>query len=132
MLFIFLDFFLKCVFSVYYNHFLFVFWKLKPCIIIWIMQGFPFPIITYQVITGNYSAFCICRKSCHIITYQVITGNYSQADRIPAECIIITYQVITGNYSQLHLPVRKQEIITYQVITGNYSQFLTIYLKIKL
>ena len=34
-----------------------------------------------------------------IITYQVITGNYSSAMR-PHFCgLIITYQVITGNYS---------------------------------
>ena len=121
MLFIFLDFFLKCVFSVYYNHFLFVFWKLKPCIIIWIMQGFPFPIITYQVITGNYSQY----KGWHllewIITYQVITGNYSLRKSRHRSYTIITYQVITGNYSKTKSTWRNYNIITYQVITGNYS-----------
>ena len=34
-------------------------------------------IITYQVITGNYSHSCSCSKHRIIITYQVITGNYS-------------------------------------------------------
>ena len=41
------------------------------------MQGFPFPIITYQVITGNYSFVIIQNILIHIITYQVITGNYN-------------------------------------------------------
>ena len=34
-------------------------------------------IITYQVITGNYSACTTFSLFCQIITYQVITGNYS-------------------------------------------------------
>ena len=42
------------------------------------MQGFPFPIITYQVITGNYSQTEEKRHMGMIITYQVITGNYSR------------------------------------------------------
>ena len=41
------------------------------------MQGFPFPIITYQVITGNYNAGVVVARSELIITYQVITGNYN-------------------------------------------------------
>ena len=41
------------------------------------MQGFPFPIITYQVITGNYSIYSKRKRRFRIITYQVITGNYS-------------------------------------------------------
>ena len=41
------------------------------------MQGFPFPIITYQVITGNYSVTSMNQTAAQIITYQVITGNYS-------------------------------------------------------
>ena len=41
------------------------------------MQGFPFPIITYQVITGNYSVTMGEVAEGTIITYQVITGNYS-------------------------------------------------------
>ena len=64
------------------------------------MQGFPFPIITYQVITGNYS-------------------EYEDGEECPD---IITYQVITGNYSYCSLPSRTGSIITYQVITGNYSR----------
>ena len=34
-------------------------------------------IITYQVITGNYSRLLLLLLSFRIITYQVITGNYS-------------------------------------------------------
>ena len=41
------------------------------------MQGLPFPIITYQVITGNYSQVIWESFIDDIITYQVITGNYS-------------------------------------------------------
>ena len=41
------------------------------------MQGLPFPIITYQVITGNYSQLGEAEYFLMIITYQVITGNYS-------------------------------------------------------
>ena len=37
----------------------------------------------------------------YIITYQVITGNYSRKQIGVVESLIITYQVITGNYSQL-------------------------------
>ena len=59
-----------------------------------------------------------------IITYQVITGNYSFPDLRLLLVQIITYQVITGNYSML-TPGRLQSvIITYQVITGNYSTFI--------
>ena len=35
----------------------------------------------------------------NIITYQVITGNYSVLVLLPKPHLIITYQVITGNYS---------------------------------
>ncbi len=34
-----------------------------------------------------------------IITYQVITGNYSQLQEFIIGMGIITYQVITGNYN---------------------------------
>ena len=40
-------------------------------------------IITYQVITGNYSNGCFSKNSFSIITYQVITGNYSIIWKIP-------------------------------------------------
>ena len=63
------------------------------------MQGLPFPIITYQVITGNYSAIFFYERGVRIITYQVITGNYSPDQRGCHPGSIITYQVITGNYS---------------------------------
>ena len=35
-------------------------------------------IITYQVITGNYSNYFKAERFNEIITYQVITGNYSE------------------------------------------------------
>ena len=35
-------------------------------------------IITYQVITGNYSILVVNILNPLIITYQVITGNYSE------------------------------------------------------
>ncbi len=56
-----------------------------------------------------------------IITYQVITGNYSRCLTNRRKKNIITYQVITGNYSQIRTAVSTHTIITYQVITGNYS-----------
>ena len=56
-----------------------------------------------------------------IITYQVITGNYSLCNKKLLSNTIITYQVITGNYSFVRLIIIRIKIITYQVITGNYS-----------
>ena len=85
------------------------------------MQGLPFPIITYQVITGNYSNMTNGVHWYEIITYQVITGNYSHKSAIFSFCSIITYQVITGNYSCGGVQRWDEDIITYQVITGNYS-----------
>ena len=85
------------------------------------LKGIKFNIITYQVITGNYSG---CASRFHhrgIITYQVITGNYSKIDKNINMKTIITYQVITGNYSLNQLVITDLHIITYQVITGNYS-----------
>ena len=78
-------------------------------------------IITYQVITGNYSIMEKYNIPEDIITYQVITGNYSGRQAWRQERTIITYQVITGNYSRLDFQARRSGIITYQVITGNYS-----------
>ena len=56
-----------------------------------------------------------------IITYQVITGNYSHKRSNAVYCLIITYQVITGNYSSDTPYILRMSIITYQVITGNYN-----------
>ena len=78
-------------------------------------------IITYQVITGNYSGCYPLWDDFRIITYQVITGNYSLHHIVRAIIYIITYQVITGNYSLLRSLFLVLLIITYQVITGNYS-----------
>ena len=78
-------------------------------------------IITYQVITGNYSVGSGLNVDLVIITYQVITGNYSRSESRVYGRLIITYQVITGNYSLNQLVITDLHIITYQVITGNYS-----------
>ena len=67
-------------------------------------------IITYQVITGNYSIPCASCPRCHIITYQVITGNYSPQFVQSLFCSIITYQVITGNYSRQSVPQSQNEL----------------------
>ena len=80
-------------------------------------------IITYQVITGNYSRILIYYVADYIITYQVITGNYSHSRRRKVCSFIITYQVITGNYSRNGQQHQPSDIITYQVITGNYSSW---------
>ena len=40
------------------------------------MRALAFPIIPYQVITGNYDIVKIIQYKNHIIPYQVITGNY--------------------------------------------------------
>ena len=81
-----------------------------------------FSIITYQVITGNYSQGPVRRTYRRIITYQVITGNYSILRAFCPDNSIITYQVITGNYSEYPVRSGSRRIITYQVITGNYSR----------
>ena len=81
----------------------------------------PLYIITYQVITGNYSGLPNVLAILRIITYQVITGNYSSLWRDNRPRSIITYQVITGNYSCKADFLNAVFIITYQVITGNYS-----------
>ena len=81
-------------------------------------------IITYQVITGNYSHRSKALCFSGIITYQVITGNYSITDIEKEYIAIITYQVITGNYSVGKIYNSVNFIITYQVITGNYSLIL--------
>ena len=73
------------------------------------MQGLPFPIITYQVITGNYSYYAVGFRNHRIITYQVITGNYSKKSGYISSRFIITYQVITGNYSNPHNSQKARE-----------------------
>ena len=49
-----------------------------------------------------------------IITYQVITGNYSFTFPFKFAKAIITYQVITGNYSQSVWESFIDDIITYR------------------
>ena len=92
-------------------------------------NGLPgWKIITYQVITGNYSSSRNLYIRRFIITYQVITGNYSRKDLDYETKNIITYQVITGNYSPLSVLLWFHYIITYQVITGNYSLLRSLFL----
>ena len=45
-----------------------------------------------------------------IITYQVITGNYSNNETPFGELAIITYQVITGNYSKNRMACRDERL----------------------
>ena len=102
-------------------------------------------IITYQVITGNYSWSNHQRQHHGIITYQVITGNYSFV--IIQNKLIHNYNIPSNNrelqhmhrmspiYSNYNIPSNnrelqlscfftfKNQIITYQVITGNYSRY---------
>ena len=88
----------------------------------WDYAGFTVPY--YNIPSNNrelqLAPFYFVSKS--IITYQVITGNYSVRRGVGAEGVIITYQVITGNYSIEIEITEPPEIITYQVITGNYSR----------
>ena len=42
------------------------------------MRALVFPIIPYQVITGNYDKRCKELRVSNIIPYQVITGNYDK------------------------------------------------------
>ena len=42
------------------------------------MRALAFPIIPYQVITGNYDFDRIFVSVIYIIPYQVITGNYDK------------------------------------------------------
>ena len=61
--------------------------------------SFLFPIISYQVMTGNYSKEEERIKKQQIISYQVMTGNYSMRRESHSAGTIISYQVMTGNYS---------------------------------
>ena len=62
------------------------------------MRALAFPIIPYQVITGNYDGNNTELRIVDIIPYQVITGNYDIDKMIAKHDLIIPYQVITGNY----------------------------------
>ena len=55
----------------------------------------------YNIPSNNreLQRFVILVVVLQIITYQVITGNYSMTKLVGYKKIIITYQVITGNYS---------------------------------
>ena len=64
------------------------------------MRALVFPIIPYQVITGNYDAWLLLPTLQLIIPYQVITGNYDVMDAGSDGWHIIPYQVITGNYDR--------------------------------
>ena len=90
------------------------------------MQGLPFPIITYQVITGNYSGSALADVVAAIITYQVITGNYSPHFSYNSYCVIITYQVITGNYSCSLFMYRP--LFHYNIPSNNRELQLTVFI----
>ena len=65
----------------------------------WDYAGFTVP---YYNIPSNNRELQLLPETIgkrFIITYQVITGNYSRAGLLPFSDYIITYQVITGNYS---------------------------------
>ena len=79
------------------------------------------PIISYQVITGNYNIITALSVFMIIISYQVITGNYNCTALNVLPLPIISYQVITGNYNSMYSPMTIMPIISYQVITGNYN-----------
>ena len=91
------------------------------------LQQYPISLVishNYNIPSNNrelqlFATLCLDRE---IITYQVITGNYSFLSFVYRQEIIITYQVITGNYSTLTANLPQIVIITYQVITGNYSR----------
>ena len=55
----------------------------------------------YNIPSNNRELQPGMRMHCghSIITYQVITGNYSKCRVLHSDSYIITYQVITGNYS---------------------------------
>ena len=45
------------------------------------MRALAFPIIPYQVITGNYDESLLWIHAGAIIPYQVITGNYDKTQK---------------------------------------------------
>ena len=67
----------------------------------WDYAGFTVP---YYNIPSNNRELQPIRglgRNHTIITYQVITGNYSRFAGFFSAVVIITYQVITGNYSRI-------------------------------
>ena len=72
------------------------------------MRALAFPIIPYQVITGNYDADYLQHSDSAIIPYQVITGNYDMGLTLMSLNLIIPYQVITGNYDYAKKEVSKR------------------------
>ena len=95
------------------------------------MRALAFPIIPYQVITGNYDNTILLSIHVVIIPYQVITGNYDVNPPLYACLTIIPYQVITGNYDMQSGKIYDLSIIPYQVITGNYDFSQLVVSKIK-
>ena len=76
----------------------------------WDYAGFTVP---YYNIPSNNRELQLMRLlliRSRIITYQVITGNYSWLQRCNKIVIIITYQVITGNYSNTESEFKKAEL----------------------
>ena len=65
----------------------------------WDYAGFTVPY--YNIPSNNRELQHVetIKSDIEIITYQVITGNYSYHSALSSLNRIITYQVITGNYS---------------------------------
>ncbi len=65
----------------------------------WDYAGFTVPYYNIPSNNRELQLRNVPRAYTAIITYQVITGNYSLALALSSAPLIITYQVITGNYS---------------------------------
>ena len=65
----------------------------------WDYAGFTVPYYNIPSNNRELQPTTLTRQIRCIITYQVITGNYSRKDLDYETKNIITYQVITGNYS---------------------------------
>ena len=76
--------------------------------------------IPYYNIPSNNRELQLLIKNCFrhfIITYQVITGNYSFLTCWKLILVIITYQVITGNYSTEES--RRRSTTNYNIPSNN-------------
>ena len=69
----------------------------------WDYAGFTVPYYNIPSNNRELQRLVMVRIMPEIITYQVITGNYSILEEKYHVEAIITYQVITGNYSRSDL-----------------------------
>ena len=74
-------------------------------------------IITYQVITGNYSFRSLVFPCSDIITYQVITGNYSSLD--PGEGNMCDYNIPSNNRELQHRIRTYMHYLNYNIPSNN-------------